>query len=77
MTSVDRLSRSAHRSRPSAVCWECEELSVDLVEVSLPVPSIATKAVRLCMPCFTSCYLTLVGGASDVREKGTRSLSRP
>ena len=77
MTSVDRLSRSAHRSRPSAVCWECEASSADLVEVRLPVPSISTKAVRLCMPCFTNCYLALVGSPSDARETGTRSLARP
>jgi hypothetical protein len=76
VTSVDRLNRSAHRSRPSAVCWECEEPSADLVEVSLPVPSISTKAVRLCMPCYTNCYLALVGSLSDLRETGTRSLSR-
>ena len=77
VTSVDDLSRSVYRYRPVVVCWECEEPSVDLVEVHLPVPSVSTKAVRLCMPCFTTCYLALVGGPSGVGETGTRSLSRP
>jgi hypothetical protein len=75
VTSVGKLGQPAPRSRPSRTCWECETPSVDLVDVSLPVPSVSVTAVRLCTPCFTTFYLPLAVGVPESREAASRSFS--
>ena len=77
MTSVGMLGQSAYHIRPSHACWECEASSTEHVEVILPLPSVSTRAVRLCTNCFRSCYLPLVVGVSDARADGSRPCRSP
>jgi len=48
------------RLRAGSVCWECEALSVSLVEVALQSTSGEAYLLRLCRACYRGYYIPLL-----------------
>jgi hypothetical protein len=54
------------------VCWECDEVTGDFVQVPIPVSWRTPCTVRICQACYQSCYLPLVRDA--LSESGTAAV---